>query len=225
MRWERGVLALDVRPTAATHEGAFLVMAAGPLHRPKLPGIRASRASTAIPSTPAAGLRLTRAATPDGNLTGLKDKVVASRTGATAVQCVPTSPRRQAALRFPAHALVHRRSRQPPDRSAVGAGPANPAGSSTGWTISTPWSPAASPRRLVTTAGTDIIGNLLMLMRKQSEDGKSPEDWPPDADRRLQKMEQVRARVDAWSATRPTADALKPGTTRSASAVLPRTSI
>ena len=41
-------------------------------------------------------------------------------TGATAVQCIPPlAPRRRAALRLPAHAVVRRRPQQPPDRPRV----------------------------------------------------------------------------------------------------------
>src|SRR5258706_1545380 len=64
---------------------------------------------------------------------------------------------------------------------------------------------------LVNDGWTDIIGNLLLLMRKDSEAGKSPEDLAKTmqlAD--FQKMEQVRARVDTVVRDRRTADALKP---------------
>ena len=65
-------------------------MANGPLHRPKLPGIPASRRSRATRSTPAAGTTPTPAATPTATSTGLRDKRVGIiGTGATAVQCVP----------------------------------------------------------------------------------------------------------------------------------------
>ena len=74
----------------------------------------------------------------NGNLTGLRDKRVGIiGTGATAVQCVPhLGDERGAALRVPAHAVVDRRARQPPDRSRVGARRSSPAGSSSGWTTS-----------------------------------------------------------------------------------------
>src|SRR6185503_9889866 len=68
----------------------FVVMANGPLHRPKLPGI------PGIESFKGHSFHTSRwdygytGGTSDGGLTGLKDKVVGIiGTGATAVQCVP----------------------------------------------------------------------------------------------------------------------------------------
>jgi cyclohexanone monooxygenase len=64
---------------------------------------------------------------------------------------------------------------------------------------------------LVNDGWTDIIGNLLVLMRKGQGSGASAEalaDTIQLAD--FQKMEQVRARVDSVVADKATAEALKP---------------
>ena len=86
------------------------------------------------------GLRLHRRR-PDGRAVDrLADKRVGIiGTGATAVQCVPhLGAARRAAVRLPAHAVVGRRARQPPDRPGVVADRSSPAGSSAGWTTSPP---------------------------------------------------------------------------------------
>ncbi len=110
-------------PTAATPCGpGSWCMANGPLHRPKLPGI------PGVESFKGHTFHTSRwdydytGGDSDGGLTGLDDKRVGIiGTGATAVQCVPhLGEARRAALRLPAHAVVDRRARQPPDRSRTG---------------------------------------------------------------------------------------------------------
>ena len=64
LRWDEA----SARWTISTNRGdamkaRFVVMANGPLHRPKLPGIPASRPSRVMPSTPAAGIMPTLTAT------------------------------------------------------------------------------------------------------------------------------------------------------------------
>ena len=80
------------RPTAATRMRArFVVMANGPLHRPKLPGIPGIETlqGPLLPHQPL-GLRLHRRRLRRATSTGLRDKRVGIiGTGATAVQCVP----------------------------------------------------------------------------------------------------------------------------------------
>ena len=82
----------------------------------------ASRRSRATRSTPAGGTTTTPAATPTGApMDKLADKRVAIiGTGAT-VGAVRPPPRHglRGALRVPAHAVVGRRARQPPDRPRV----------------------------------------------------------------------------------------------------------
>ncbi len=103
----------------------YVCMASGPLHRPKLPGI------PGIESFQGHTFHTSRwdydytGGDSDGNLTGLADKRVGIiGTGATAVQCVPhLGAGGQGAVRVPAHAVVDRRARQPPDRSRVGEQP------------------------------------------------------------------------------------------------------
>ena len=101
----------------------FVCMANGPLHRPKLPGIAGIEtfAGPLLPHQPL-GLRLHRRRLRRAGSTDSRGKRVGIiGTGATAVQCVPARRRgRRAALRLPAHAVVDRRARQPPDGSGVG---------------------------------------------------------------------------------------------------------
>ena len=100
----------------------WVVMANGPLNRPKLPGIagidtykghtfHTSRWDYAYTG----GSRRER-------LTGLADKRVGViGTGATAVQCVPhLGAAAQALYVFQRHAVLHRRARQPADGSRLG---------------------------------------------------------------------------------------------------------
>ena len=120
---------------------------------------------------------------------------------------VRAAPRRggRAALRLPAHAVVDRRARQPPDRSGVGGEPASRAGSSSAWTTSTPSSRAASQDEdLVNDGWTDIIGKLLVMMRSADEAGELTRREPRRRTMELadfEKMEQIRARVDDDRAT------------------------
>jgi len=64
---------------------------------------------------------------------------------------------------------------------------------------------------LVNDGWTDIIGNILFLARKRQQSGAPAEDAATLMQRAdFQKMEQVRARVDAVIRDRRTAEALKP---------------
>ena len=103
----------------------FVAMANGPLHRPKLPGI------PGVETFKGHSFHTSRwdygytGGDSNGGLTGLKGKRVGIiGTGATAVQCVPhVGAAAEAALRLPAHPLLHRRAQQPAHRSGVGGKP------------------------------------------------------------------------------------------------------
>ena len=133
----------------------FVVMASGPLHRPKLPGVpglddfqghtfHTSRWDYAYTGGDA-----------DGNLTGLAGKRVGIiGTGATAVQCVPPSPPRPSSSTC-SSGRPRRSTCGPTARPTRTGRPAcDRGGSNTGWTTSTRWSPAGWPTRTSsTTAG------------------------------------------------------------------------
>jgi cation diffusion facilitator CzcD-associated flavoprotein CzcO len=127
----------------------FVVMANGPLHRPKLPGI------PGVESFAGHSFHTSRwdydytGGDSTGGLDGLADKVVGIiGTGATAVQCVP----HLGARRSTSTCSSARRRRStcattgPPTPS--GRSSWSPAGRSAGWTTSTTWSRAFPSRRI-----------------------------------------------------------------------------
>ena len=162
----------------------FVVMANGPLHRPKLPGIPGVETLQGpfLPHQPL-GLSPTPAATRIGGLTGLKDKRVGIiGTGATAVQCVPHLGAWAKELyvfqRTPSSIDVRANRPTDPDWAQSRS---SRAGSRSAWTISTSSSPAASQDEdLVNDGWTDIIGNLLFLRDAQAADeaAQKPPIWP-----------------------------------------------
>jgi cyclohexanone monooxygenase len=191
----------------------FVVMANGPLHRPKLPGI------PGIESYKGHSFHTSRwdydytGGTNQGGLTGLKEKVVGIiGTGATAVQCLPHlgegAKRLYVFQRTPSSIDV--RNNRPTDPEwAKSLKP--------GWqqhrmdNFNILVSGGFADEDLVNDGWTDIIGNILLLARKKAEAGEQVEN--PQALVQLadfKKMEQVRARVDAVVRDRQAAEALKP---------------
>jgi cyclohexanone monooxygenase len=191
----------------------YVVMANGPLNRPKLPGI------PGIDSFRGHAFHTSRwdyaytGGDSNGSLTGLRGKRVGLiGTGATAVQCVPHLG---AAAE---HLYVFQRTPSSVDVRANR--PTDPE-----WAKSLP--PGWHQRRmdnfnilvtggyqdedLVSDGWTDIIRKLLVMVRTD-EDGAVSRDGIARtmelAD--FQKMEQIRARVDAIVRDRRTAEALKP---------------
>ncbi|MGI9170605.1 MAG: flavin-containing monooxygenase, partial [Caulobacteraceae bacterium] len=191
----------------------FVVMANGPLNRPKLPGIpgvgtfaghsfHTSRWDYAYTGGDAGG-----------NLTGLADKRVGIiGTGATAVQCVPHL------AAGAKHLFVFQRTPSSIDvRANRPTDPDWAASLTPGWqkkrmdNFNVLVSGGVQEEDLVADGWTDIIGNLLFLARKKRAAGESAGD--PVALMQLadfRKMEQVRARVDAIVERPATAAALKP---------------
>jgi len=191
----------------------FVVMANGPLHRPKLPGI------PGIESYKGHSFHTSRwdyaytGGTNEGGLTGLRDKVVGIiGTGATAVQCVPHLGEGAKQLfvfqRTPSSIDV--RNNRPTDSEWVKS-------LEPGWqqhrmnNFNILVSGGFADEDLVNDGWTDIIGNILLLARKKAEAGEHVEN--PQALVQLadfKKMEQVRARVDAVVRDPQAAEALKP---------------
>jgi len=214
MRWDDG----SSRWIVATNRGdamkaRYVVMANGPLHRPKLPGIPGVEGFKGHSFHTSRWDYAYTGGTSDGGLTRLKDKVVGViGTGATAVQCVPhlAAGAKQLYVFQRTPSSIDVRANRPTDPTwAQNLQP--------GWqqhrmdNFNALVSGGFAEEDLVNDGWTDIIGNLLLLMRKQSESGKSPEELAQMvqiAD--FQKMEQVRARVDTVVRDWATADALKP---------------
>ncbi|MGD0193146.1 MAG: NAD(P)/FAD-dependent oxidoreductase [Rhizomicrobium sp.] len=191
----------------------FVVMANGPLHRPKLPGIEG------IESFKGHSFHTSRwdygytGGNSEGGLTGLKGKRVGIiGTGATAVQCVPHvgawAEQLTVFQRTPSSIDV--RANKPTDPEwAKSLEP--------GWqqkrmdNFNVLVSGGFQEEDLVNDGWTDIIGNILFLARKQQSAGAPQQDAATLmqlAD--FKKMEQVRARVDQIVKDKQTAAALKP---------------
>ena len=214
IRWNEG----DNRWTVTTNRGdhmtaRYIVMSNGPLNRPKLPGI------PGIDSYKGHSFHTSRwdydytGGDPNGGLTKLKDKRVGIiGTGATAVQAIPHLGEWAKELyvfqRTPSSVDV--RADRPTD-------PEWAASLKPGWhkeridNFTSVISGADFEVDLVNDGWTDLIGNILLSARRRAKAGETVED--PEALVQLadyQKMEQVRARVDAIVQDRDTAEALKP---------------
>ncbi len=191
----------------------FVIMASGPLHRPKLPGI------PGLDDFQGHTFHTSRwdyeytGGGPDGGLDKLHDKRVAIiGTGATAVQCVPHLGEGAQ------HLYVFQRT--PSSVDVRDDRPTDPE-----WFASLP--PGWQKRRmenfnnlvsgipetedLVADGWTDIIGKLLVRARRNP----AALSDPAGAGRAIEiadfeKMEQIRARVDAIVKDPATAEALKP---------------
>ena len=214
MRWDED----SARWTVSTNRGdalkaRFVVMANGPLHRPKLPGIPGVEGFKGHSFHTSRWDYAYTGGDSNGGLTGLKDKRVAIiGTGATAVQCVPHLGEAANELfvfqRTPSSIDV--RNNRPTDPQwAEGLEP--------GWqqhrmdNFNTLVSGGFAKEDLVQDGWTDIIGNILLLARKKMEAGEvvdNPAELMQLAD--FKKMEQVRARVDSVVEDADTAAALKP---------------
>ncbi|MCR5879226.1 NAD(P)/FAD-dependent oxidoreductase [Phenylobacterium sp. J367] len=214
MRWDEDSACWIVTTNRGdAMKARFVVMANGPLHRPKLPGI------PGVESFKGHSFHTSRwdyaytGGDSNGGLTGLKDKVVGIiGTGATAVQCIPHLGEGAK------HLYVFQRT---PSSIDVRANrPTDPGWAQTlqpGWqqyrmdNFNTLVSGGFADEDLVADGWTDIIGNILLLARRKAAAGEPVEN--PAALMQLadfKKMEQVRARVDEVVKDPATAEALKP---------------
>ncbi|HEY5070925.1 MAG TPA: NAD(P)/FAD-dependent oxidoreductase [Caulobacteraceae bacterium] len=217
MRWDEG----QARWIVSTNRGdalaaRFVVMANGPLHRPKLPGIEGIETFVGHSFHTSRWDYGYTGGDSGGGLTGLSGKRVGIiGTGATAVQCVPHLAEAAARLyvfqRTPSS--IDLRNNRPTD-------PEWAAGLEAGWqqrrmdNFNILVSGGFQEEDLVNDGWTDIIRNLLILARKPAgespaaEGGGDPGAIVELAD--FQKMEQIRGRVDAIVKDPATAAALKP---------------
>ena len=214
LRWDEGASRWSVHTNRGDQMRArFVVMANGPLHRPKLPGIDGVETFKGHAFHTSRWDYAYTGGSSEGGLTGLADKRVGIiGTGATAVQCVPhvgaSAKQLYVFQRTPSSIDV--RANRPTD-------PQWAASLTPGWqqqrmdNFNILVSGGFQEEDLVNDGWTDIIGNILFLSRKQQESGAAPTDamtLMQLAD--FKKMEQVRARVDAIIKDRQTAEALKP---------------
>jgi cation diffusion facilitator CzcD-associated flavoprotein CzcO len=190
----------------------FVIMANGPLHRPKLPGI------PGVDTFKGHTFHTSRwdydytGGDSNGGLTGLAGKRVGIiGTGATAVQCVPHLGAGAG------HLYVFQRT--PSSIDVRNNRPTDPewAGSLTpGWqqarmdNFNTLVTGGFAQEDLVNDGWTDIIRNLGMIARNRNAAAgvQDPGELVQLAD--FQKMEQIRGRVDSVIQDQATAEALKP---------------
>src|SRR5215472_2447013 len=191
----------------------FVVMANGPLHRPKLPGI------PGVETFKRHSFHTSRwdydytGGDANGGLTKLAGKRVGViGTGATAVQCVPHLGEWAKELyvfqRTPSSIDVrNNRATEPEWASSL----------TPGWqqrrmdNFNILVSGGFADEDLVNDGWTDIIGNILLMARKKMSAGEqvgNPAELMQLAD--FKKMEQVRARVDSIVQDPTVAEALKP---------------
>ena len=205
------------RWTVATNRGdalkaRFVVMANGPLHRPKLPGIPGIESFTGHTFHTSRWDYDYTGGTSDGGLDKLGDKVVGIiGTGATAVQCVPHlgAAAKQLTVFQRTPSSIDVRGDRPTDLEWAAS--LNP-----GWhqhrmeNFNTLVSGGWAEEDLVNDGWTDIIRNLGLVARmRAARDGAAdPAELVQLAD--FKKMESIRARVDGIISDAETADRLKP---------------
>ncbi|MFA5884832.1 MAG: NAD(P)/FAD-dependent oxidoreductase [Acidimicrobiia bacterium] len=215
MRWDDGA----ARWTVSTNRGdrmtaRYVVMAIGPLSRPKLPGI------TGVESFAGHSFHSSRwdygytGGDANGNLVNLQDKRVGIiGTGATAVQCIPHLGE------WAEHLYVFQRT--PSSIDVRGNRATDPEWVQTlepGWqqeridNFGTLVSGGFAEEDLVNDGWTDIIRNLTSLgMAELIAQGMGPQEIAARMELAdFEKMEQIRARVDAIVEDPDTAEALKP---------------
>ena len=213
MRWDE----TDNRWIVTTNRGdalraRYIVMASGPLHRPKLPGIEG------ISTFEGHTFHTSRwdydytGGDSDGSLDGLADKCVGIiGTGATAVQCVPHLGASAKELfvfqRTPSSIDVRDNRPTDPDWAAS---------LEPGWqerrmeNFNNLVSGIPESEDLVDDGWTDIIGNLLIRIRN-GDDDMTPEGLATTMEMAdFEKMEQIRSRVETIVNDPNTAEALKP---------------
>ena len=191
----------------------YVILSSGPLHRPKLPGIRGVETFKGRSFHTSRWDYAYTGGTSRGDLTGLKDKRVGLiGTGATAVQCVPHLAEGARELfvfqRTPSSIDVRNNRKTDPEWAAS---------LTPGWhrhrmeNFNTLVSGGFADEDLVNDGWTDIIRNLLFIASKGDNRKLSPEQLAEIAELAdFKKMEQIRTRVDEIVEDRATAEALKP---------------
>jgi cation diffusion facilitator CzcD-associated flavoprotein CzcO len=214
LRWDDAIDRWVIRTDRGDAMRArFVVLANGPLHRPKLPGIEGIDVFRGHSFHTSRWDYDYTGGDAHGNLTGLADKRVAViGTGATAVQCVPHLAAAAAELlvfqRTPSSIDV--RANRPTD--PAWAGSLEP-----GWqqrrmdNFNSLVSGIPQPEDLVNDGWTDIIGKLLFRIATDEDADLTPAGIAAAVELAdFEKMEQIRSRVDAVVSDPHVAEALKP---------------
>ncbi len=191
----------------------FVVVASGPLSRPKLPGIPGiEQFEGQMFHTSRWDYAYTGGDT-TGGLTRLADKRVGViGTGATAIQCIPHLGEGSQ------HLYVFQRTPSSIDeRRNAPTDPAWFASQPRGWqrerifNFSTTLSGGHLERDLVNDGWTDIMRNLAGVMARRDGSTLTPEEIAAQVELvDFEKMEEIRARVDQIVSDPRTAEALKP---------------
>lgn len=194
----------------------FIIPAAGPLHRPKFPGIKGIEEFQGHTFHSSRWDFDYTGGDPSGNLHKLKDKRVGIiGTGATAVQIVPHLGE------WAKHVYVFQRTPSSIDvRDNRPTDPAWAASLQPGWqqhrmdNFDSLVNGGNEPEDLVSDRWTDIIRSLLTAKGSTDDDDDATADPAALAAKiqlaDFQKMESIRARCDAVVHDKQTADALKP---------------
>jgi len=214
LRWEESAARWIVSTNRGDEMRArFVAMANGPLNRPKLPGLPGIDAFRGHAFHTSRWDYAYTGGGPDGDLTGLRGKRVAViGTGATAVQCVPHVAEAAREL------FVFQRTPSSIDvRANRDTDPAWANSLKPGWQhqrmenfnilVSGGW----QPEDLVNDGWTDIIRKLLVRAQTDPNAVATPDAAAGTLELAdFEKMNQIRARVDAIVEDRETAEALKP---------------
>jgi len=213
MRWDDTISRWIIKTNRNdAMKARFVVMANGPLHRPKLPGIAGVEMFKGHSFHTSRWDYHYTGGDCHGGLAGLKDKRVGIiGTGATAVQCVPhlgAGAKELFVFQRTPSSIDVRNDRQTDPDWAKALEP--------GWqqkrmdNFNALVSGVPQDVDLVSDGWTDIIGKFLTLMRKQNEAGASVDLGETLQLADFKKMEQIRARVDAIVRDQKKAAALKP---------------
>ncbi len=214
LRWDEAQLRWVIRTNRGDQMRArYVVMANGPLHRPKLPGIKGIETFKGHTFHTSRWDYEYTGGDSNGGLSKLKGKRIGIiGTGATAVQCVPHLGASAEQLfvfqRTPSSIDV--RNNRPTDLQWA-------ASLEPGWqkermnNFNALVSGGFAEVDLVNDGWTDIIGNLLIRLRQDASPDLSPEGLARNLELAdFEKMEQIRSRVENIVSDPSTAEHLKP---------------
>jgi len=214
LRWDEGASRWIVSTDRGDRMRArFVCLALGILNKPKLPGIPGIEAFRGHAFHTSRWDYAYTGGDADGNLSGLRGKRVGIiGTGATAVQCIPHLA--EAAE----HLYVFQRTPSSIDvKHNVSTDPAWARSLAPGWqkrrieNFHVLTAGGYQPEDLVNDGWTEITRKLLNLFQQQQAPDLSPEATERSMELAdFEKMEQIRARVDAIVKDEATAQALKP---------------
>ena len=214
LRWDEAQLRWVIRTNRGDQMRArYVVMANGPLHRPKLPGIKGIETFKGHTFHTSRWDYEYTGGDSNGGLSKLKGKRIGIiGTGATAVQCVPHLGASADQL------FVFQRT--PSSIDVRNNRPTDPQWASSlepGWqkermnNFNALVSGGFADVDLVNDGWTDIIGNLLIRLRQDASPDLSPEGLARNLELAdFEKMEQIRSRVENIVSDPSTAEHLKP---------------